>query len=72
MIPQQQTKGIPNVHASVLAHDFSTTFRLPFMRGEEASYLLDNGAVVPLQPEEYPVGQPTPRLGVTCSSMSKT
>ncbi len=47
---------------------FQGVFRLPFLNGQQASYLLDDGRVVPLQFSEYSVGRPTPRLEVTFTS----
>ena len=44
---------------------FQGVFRLPFLNGQQASYLLDDGRVVPLEFSEYSVGRPTPRLEVT-------
>ena len=47
---------------------FQGVFRLPFLNGQQASYLLDDGRIVPLQFSEYSVGQPTPRLELTFTS----
>jgi hypothetical protein len=47
---------------------FHGVFRLPFLNGRQASYLLDDGTVVPLKFGEYSVGRPTPRLEVTFTS----
>jgi hypothetical protein len=47
---------------------FQGVFRIPFMNGQQASYLLDDGRVVPLALNEYSVGQPTPRLELTFPS----
>ena len=47
---------------------FQGVFRLPFLNGQQASYLLDDGRIVPLQFSEYSVGRPTPRLEVTFTS----
>lgn len=41
---------------------FEGIFRLPFLNGQQPSYLFDDGTIAPLQPGEYSVGQPTPRL----------
>ncbi len=41
---------------------FQGIFRLPFLNGQQPSYLFDDGTIVPLQSGEYSVGQPTPRL----------
>jgi len=42
--------------------DFQGVFRIPFLYGPQPSYLLDDGRVVPLELNEYSIGQPTPRL----------
>ena len=47
---------------------FEGVFRIPFLYGQQASYLLDDGRVVPLELNEYSVGQPTPRLELTFTS----
>jgi hypothetical protein len=47
---------------------FHGVFRIPFLNGQQASYLLDNGSIVPLEFSEYSVGRPTPRLEVTFTS----
>jgi hypothetical protein len=47
---------------------FEGVFRIPFLNGQQASYLLDSGSVVPLALNEYSVGQPTPRLELTFTS----
>jgi len=47
---------------------FQGIFRIPFLYGQQASYLLDDGSVVPLALNEYSVGQPTPRLELTFPS----
>jgi hypothetical protein len=47
---------------------FQGIFRIPFLYGQQASYLLDNGSVVPLAIDEYSIGQPTPRLELTFTS----
>ena len=47
---------------------FQGVFRIPFMNGQQASYLQDDGRVVPLAFTEYSVGQPTPRLELTFTS----
>ncbi len=44
---------------------FQGVFRIPFLYGQQASYLLDDGSVVPLALNEYSLGQPTPRLELT-------
>jgi hypothetical protein len=41
---------------------FQGIFRLPFLNHRKPSYLFDDGTIAPLQPGEYSVGQPTPRL----------
>lgn len=41
---------------------FEGIFRLPFLNGQQPSYLFDDGTIAPLQFGEYSVGQPTPRL----------
>ena len=51
---------------------FQGVFRLPFLNGQQASYLLDDGSVVPLELSEYSVGQPTPRLEVTFTNTRST
>jgi hypothetical protein len=51
---------------------FSGIFRLPFMNGQQASYLLDDGKIVPLDFSEYSVGQPTPRLELTFTNTGST
>ena len=47
---------------------FQGVFRIPFLNGQQASYLLDDGRVVPLALNEYSVGQATPRLELTFPS----
>jgi hypothetical protein len=47
---------------------FQGVFRIPFLYGPQASYLLDDGSVVPLELNEYAIGQPTPRLELTFTS----
>ena len=47
---------------------FEGIFRIPFLYGQQASYLLDSGRVVPLELDEYSIGQPTPRLELTFTS----
>jgi hypothetical protein len=48
---------------------FQGVFRIPFLYGQQAVYLLDDGrTVVPLALNEYSVGQPTPRLELTFTS----
>jgi hypothetical protein len=47
---------------------FEGIFRIPFLYGPQASYLLDDGRVVPLELDEYSIGQPTPRLELTFTS----
>ena len=47
---------------------FQGVFRIPFLYGQQASYLLDDGSVVPLELDEYSIGQPTPRLELTFTS----
>jgi hypothetical protein len=44
---------------------FQGVFRIPFLYGQQPSYLLDDGSVVPLELNEYSIGQPTPRLELT-------
>jgi hypothetical protein len=44
---------------------FEGVFRIPFLYGPQPSYLLDDGRVVPLELNEYSIGQPTPRLELT-------
>jgi hypothetical protein len=44
---------------------FQGVLRLPFLNGSQASYMMDDGTIVPLGFGEYSVGQPTPRLDVT-------
>ena len=51
---------------------FQGVFRLPFLNGQQASYLLDDGSVVPLKFGEYSVGRPTPRLEVTFTNTKST
>ena len=51
---------------------FQGVFRLPFLIGQQACYLLDDGSVVPLEFSEYSVGRPTPRLEVTFTSTGST
>jgi hypothetical protein len=51
---------------------FQGVFRLPFLIGQQASYLLDDGRVVPLEFSEYSVGRPTPRLEVTFTNTKST
>ncbi len=41
---------------------FTGTFRLPFWNGGVASYLLDDGSIVPVQAYEYALGDATVRL----------
>jgi len=48
--------------------DFEGIFRIPFLYGQQPSYLLDDGRVVPLALDEYSIGQPTPRLELTFTS----
>jgi hypothetical protein len=47
---------------------FEGVFRIPFLYGPQPSYLLDDGRVVPLELNEYSIGQPTPRLELTFTS----
>ena len=47
---------------------FQGVFRIPFLYGQQAVYMRDNGSVVPLALNEYSVGQPTPRLELTFPS----
>ena len=47
---------------------FQGIFRIPFLYGQQASYLLDDGRIVPLELNEYSIGQPTPRLELTFTS----
>jgi hypothetical protein len=47
---------------------FEGVFRIPFLYGQQPSYLLDDGRVVPLELDEYSIGQPTPRLELTFTS----
>ena len=47
---------------------FQGVFRIPFLYGPQPSYLLDDGRVVPLELNEYSIGQPTPRLELTFTS----
>jgi hypothetical protein len=47
---------------------FEGIFRIPFLYGPQPSYLLDDGSVVPLELNEYSIGQPTPRLELTFTS----
>jgi hypothetical protein len=47
---------------------FQGVFRIPFLNGQHASYLLDDGRILPLELNEYSVGQPTPRLELTFTS----
>ena len=60
---------------------FQGVFRIPFLYGPQPScpptsaassicpsYLLDDGSVVPLELNEYSIGQPTPRLELTFTS----
>jgi len=51
---------------------FQGVFRLPFLIGQQAFYLLDDGRVVPLEFGEYSVGRPTPRLEVTFTNTKST
>ena len=43
---------------------FAGTFRLPFRAGGKASYLMDDGSIVPAQPQEFSLGQAMVRLEV--------
>ncbi|MBM4439072.1 MAG: hypothetical protein FJ027_01515 [Candidatus Rokubacteria bacterium] len=45
--------------------DFKGTFRLPFRHAGRASYLMDDGTVVPVEAQEYSLGQAMVRLEVT-------
>ena len=47
---------------------FQGVFRIPFLYGQQAVYMLDDGTFVPLALNEYSVGQPTPRLELTFTS----
>ena len=47
---------------------FQGVFRIPFLYGPQPSYLLDDGSIVPLELNEYSIGQPTPRLELTFTS----
>jgi hypothetical protein len=51
---------------------FQGVFRIPFLNGQQVSYLLDDGRIVPLELNEYSVGQPTPRLELTFTSTGST
>jgi hypothetical protein len=51
---------------------FQGVFRIPFLNGQQASYLLDDGRIVPLELNEYSVGKPTPRLELTFTSKGST
>jgi hypothetical protein len=51
---------------------FQGVFRIPFLNGQHASYLLDDGRIVPLEFGEYSVGQPTPRLELTFTNKGST
>ncbi len=53
------------------AGSFTGTFRLPFWNGGVASYLMDNGSVVPVQGYEYSLGDATVRLELTLESATK-
>jgi hypothetical protein len=55
--------------ASIMAGEkpsgtFTGTFRLPFRVAGKASYLMDDGSVVPIQPQEFSLGQAMVRLEV--------
>ena len=65
--PATLTALPPTAHAAD-----GTLFRLPFLNGQQASYLLDDGRVLPLEFDDYSVGQPTPRLEVTFTSKGST
>jgi hypothetical protein len=43
---------------------FTGTFRLPFRVAGKASYLMDDGSVVPVQPQEFSLGQAMVRLEI--------
>jgi hypothetical protein len=47
---------------------FNGKFRLPFRDGGKASYLMDDGSIVPAQPQEMSLGQAMVRLEVTFSA----
>ena len=47
---------------------FSGTFRLPFRAAGKPSYLMDDGSVVPAQPQELSLGQAMVRLEVSFAS----
>lgn len=51
---------------------FQGVFRLPFRDGQQPSYLLDDGTIVPLDLGEYSVGRPTPRLELIFTSKGST
>jgi hypothetical protein len=51
---------------------FQGVFRLPFLIGQQASYLLDDGKIVPLEFGEYSVGRPTPRLELIFTTKGST
>ena len=51
--------------ASRASGTFTGTFRLPFRQAGKASYLMDDGTVVPAQPQEFSLGQAMVRLEVT-------
>jgi hypothetical protein len=50
---------------------FAGTFRLPFREHGKPSYVLDDGTVVPVQPQEFSLGQAMVRLEVTFSPNAK-
>jgi hypothetical protein len=50
------------------AGTFTGRFRLPFREGGKASYLMDDGSIVPAQPQEMSLGQAMVRLEVTFSA----
>ena len=51
---------------------FQGVFRIPFLYGQQASYLLDDGNIVPLEFGEYSVGRPTPRLELIFTTKGST
>jgi hypothetical protein len=44
---------------------FAGTFRLPFRSAGKASYLMDDGTITVVQPQEFSLGQAMVRLEVS-------
>jgi hypothetical protein len=60
-------RGVPGtaMNNQTIKGTFTGTFRLPFNDGGQASYLVDNGGTVPVEPGEHVLGYPAVKLEVT-------